>query len=469
MRTKHSLALLTDLYELTMARAYWKAGVAEDEAVFTLSFRSNPFRGGFTVACGLAQAVEFLLNERFTGSDVEYLATLRGNDDRPLFDPAFLDMLMAQEFRCDVHAIPEGTVVFPGEPLLRVQGPILQAQIVESAMLNVINFQSLIATKAARICIAAGEKPVVEFGLRRAQGIDGGLSASRAAFIGGCAATSNALAGKRHGIPVSGTQAHSWIMFFDRETEAFDTYAEALPNNCIFLVDTFDSLEGVRHAIATGRRMRTRGHEMIGIRLDSGDLAALSIEARKLLDEAGFNHARIVASGDLDEHAIARLNAHGAKVDVWGVGTRLVTGYDEPALGGIYKLTAVRRPGEAWRYKIKLSDVPEKTSTPGIQQARRFFSASGAFVEDLIYDVESGTADEREPFEDLLAPVLLGGRLASPMPSLETIRARTAAQLARLDPAVKRFDGAASFPVRLDARLARIKSDLIAAARKGTP
>ena len=281
-----SLSLLTDLYQLTMAYAYWKSGVADQQAVFHLHFRKAPFNSGFTLACGLADAVAFIEQFRFEESDLEYLATLTGNDGKPLFEPAFLAYLRTLEFSCDIDAVLEGTPVFPYEPLLRVTGPIVQCQILETALLNIINFQTLIATKAARICLAAQGEPVLEFGARRAQGFDGALSASRAAYIGGCSATSNVLAGKLLGLPVKGTHAHSWVMTFDEELEAFEKYAQALPNNCVFLVDTYDTLQGVRHAIEVGKQLRAIGHEMVGVRLDSGDLAVLSIEARALLDEA---------------------------------------------------------------------------------------------------------------------------------------------------------------------------------------
>ena len=262
-------------------------------------------------------------------------------------------------------------MVFPPEPLVRVRGPIIQGQLIETPLLNLVNFQTLIATKAARVCHAAGSDSVVEFGLRRAQGIDGSLSASRAAYVGGCAATSNLLAGRLLGIPVRGTHAHSWIMFFDSEREAFREYARAMPNNCVLLVDTYDTIEGVRKAVETGRWLREQGHEMIGIRLDSGDLAYLSIEARKILDEAGFPEAAILASNELDERIIASLKQQGARIDRWGVGTRLVTGHEQPALGGIYKLAAVREDGGAWDYKLKLSEQAIKVSYPGILQVRR--------------------------------------------------------------------------------------------------
>ena len=329
-------ALLTDLYQLTMAYGYWRTGRADQGAVFHLHFRKQPFPGGFTLACGLTDCIQYLRGFKFERSDLDYLGQLKGNDGRRLFDPAFLKYLSRLKLRLDVDAIPEGTVVFPQEPLLRVRGPLLQAQLVETALLNLVNFQSLIATKAARVCLAAQGDPVVEFGLRRAQGIDCALTASRSAYIGGCAGTSNVLAGKILGIPVKGTHAHSWVMAFESELDAFNAYADALPNNCIFLVDTYESLEGVRRAVEAAKRLRKRGYKLGGIPLDSGDLAYLSIEARKILDKTGFKDAVIVGSNDLNEHLIASLKQQGAVINVWGVGTMLVTAYDQPALGGVY-------------------------------------------------------------------------------------------------------------------------------------
>nr|WP_308477887.1 nicotinate phosphoribosyltransferase [Nannocystis bainbridge] len=271
-----SLALLTDLYQVSMACGYWKLGRADEEAVFNLFFRRSPFRGGYAIAAGLQDALQYMAEFRFTPEDLAYLATLRGNDGRRLLEPGFLEYLGALKLTLDVEAVPEGTPVFPHEPLLRVRGPLAQCQLLETPLLNFINFSTLIATKSARICEAAGGDPVVEFGLRRAQGSDGALTASRAAYIGGCAATSNVLAGMRYGIPVRGTHAHSWVMSFADEREAFASYAEALPNNCTFLVDTYDTIEGVRRAAEVGKQLAARGHAMAGVRLDSGDLAALS-------------------------------------------------------------------------------------------------------------------------------------------------------------------------------------------------
>src|SRR4029434_128136 len=326
---RHRSALLTDLYQLTMAFGYWKSGLEAKEAVFHLFFRNQPFKGGFSIACGLTDAIDYLGAFSFQADELSYLSTLTGNDGKPLFEPAFLDYLQTIKWNCNVDGIPEGTVVFPNEPLLRIQGPLIQCQLVETALLNTLSFQTLIATKAARVCLAAKSAPVIEFGLRRAQGADGALTASRAAFIGGGAATSNVLAGYRLGIPIRGTHAHSWVMAFDTEEEAFRAYAAAMPNNAIFLVDTYDTLKGVDHAIEMGRWLRQQGHDLAGIRLDSGDLAWLSIEARRMLDEAGFPTATIVASNDLDEQTIESLKLQGAQINVWGVGTKLVTAYDQ--------------------------------------------------------------------------------------------------------------------------------------------
>jgi nicotinate phosphoribosyltransferase len=480
-----SVALLTDLYELTMAYGYWKTRTAGNEAVFHLFFRKPPFGSGFTIACGLAAAIEYLQGFRFSPEDLAYLATLTGNDQRPLFESAFLDHLGQQRFECDVDAIPEGTVVFPHEPLVRVQGPILQCQIIESALLNFVNFQSLIATKAARICLAAQGEPVVEFGLRRAQGIDGALTASRAAYVGGCCATSNVLAGSRYGIPVAGTHAHSWVMSFDNEREAFAEYAKALPNNCIFLVDTYGTRAGIRHAIEVGRELRAQGHKLVGVRLDSGDLAFLSIEARKALDEAGFRDAAIVGSNDLDEQIIESLKVQGAAINMWGVGTRLVTAGDEPALGGVYKLSAIRSQGGIWKNRIKLSEQAAKITTPGIQQVRRFRSGN-EFIGDAIYDLNEPVPKEfaivdpldptrrkhfepGTPGEDLLAPIFRGGRLVYEPPALPDVRSRAQQQLATFHPGIKRRVNPHQYPAGLESSLYDLKMRLVLEARGETP
>ena len=476
-RWSSSLALLTDLYELTMAYGYWRSDLALHEAVFHLSFRANPFGGGFAVACGLAYAVDFLDRFRFSEEDLTYLSELSGTDGRPLFDERFLEALAAMELDVDVDAVPEGTVVFAPEPLLRIQGPLIQCQILETALLNLLNFQTLVATKAARICLAAGDDPVLEFGLRRAQGIDGGIAASRAAYVGGCAATSNLLAGEIFGIPVRGTQAHSYVMSFDDEREAFETYGRAMPNNCIFLVDTYNTLKGVRHAVEVAKQLRREGIEMTGIRLDSGDLAELSQEARRMLDKAGFPHAVIAASNELDEWQIAKLKGQGATIGLWGVGTRLAAAYDQPALDGVYKLAAIRGPGEPWRHRIKLSEEdPAKGTLPGIHQARRY-ALDGRWVGDVIYDVErskNGPEEVRKladagTFElpegaytayDLLLPIYRDGKRVYTVPSTEAARKRALEELDRLPEEVRSLTEPASYPLGIDTRVLELRDAL---------
>ena len=367
---------------------------------------------------------------KFTDQDLTYIESLRGNDGNPIVSGKFLDYLGQLRFNCDVHAVQEGTAVFPHEPLLRVTGSILQCQLVETALLNIINYQTLVATKAARVCHSARGDSVLEFGLRRAHGIDGGISASRAAFIGGCTATSNLLAGKTYGIPVAGTHAHSWVMCFDSELESFQKYAEVMPGNCVFLVDTYDTINGIKNAIKVGEELRENGHQLAGIRLDSGDLAYFSIEARKMLDEAGFSDTAIVASNDLDESIVDSLKQQGATIAVWGVGTRLVTSYDQPALGGVYKLTAMQDANGSWVPKLKLSEQAVKISTPGVLQVRRFADSTG-LVADMIYnELERGASpptiidpldptrrrrlDSKYESFDLLEPVMKNGDRQQP-------------------------------------------------------
>ncbi|HEX7590397.1 MAG TPA: nicotinate phosphoribosyltransferase [Candidatus Limnocylindrales bacterium] len=482
-----SLAMLTDLYELTMGAGYEKAGVADREAVFGLSFRTLPFGGGYAVAAGLDDALEILANLNFGPGDIEYLAGLRGGANQPLFSPEFLTQLAGFKFTCDVDAIPEGTVVFANEPLLRVRGPLIEAQLVESILLTVIGFQTLVATKAARVVEAASGAPVLEFGLRRAQGVDGALSAARASYIGGVAATSNVLAGRLFGIPVRGTHAHSWVQVFDDEQLAFDVYADAQPDNVTLLVDTYDTLTGVSRAIETGKRLASRGGNLAGIRLDSGDLAYLSIEARRMLDEAGLTETKIVASNDLDEHTIASLLAQGARIDIWGVGTKLDTCYDQPALGAIYKLSAICDAARGWRYPVKLSELTAKISVPGVLAVRRFVDDSGRFRADMIYDedlpepptgdviVDPADALHMRPIDpawishELVVPVMRAGARLSASPSLDEIRKRTQDQLASLHPAIRRLLNPHTYPVGLERGLHDRRTQLVLERRLAQP
>ncbi|HKP58785.1 MAG TPA: nicotinate phosphoribosyltransferase [Polyangiales bacterium] len=475
-------SLITDLYQLSMGQGYFRAGKLDDQAVFHLYFRKLPFKGGYAVAAGLECALELIERFRFEAAELDYLRSLPAADGSPLFAPDFLEYLGQLELQVDVDALPEGTLAFANEPLVRVRGPLLQCQLLETALLNMINFQTLIATKAARIVYAARGRDVLEFGLRRAQGVDGALAASRAAYIGGCSATSHVLAGQRYGIPVRGTHAHSWVMSFDDEREAFDVYADAMPKNCVFLVDTYDTLEGVRNAIEAGKRLRERGDRLLGIRLDSGDLAWLSIEARKLLDAEGFNDAAIIASNDLDEHLIESLVQQGAAISVWGVGTKLVTAYDEPAMGGVYKLSMISHGGGPLVPRIKLSEQAAKISNPGIQQVRRY-KRQGRLIGDVIFDEAQGCkvpCTMIDPFdptrqrvmspdllhEDLLVPVVRGGKRVDPAPTLTTIREHARRELDQLDPAVQRLVNPHEYPVGLSSELYADRVRLIQQARR---
>lgn len=466
--------LLTDLYQLTMAYGYWKLGIHARDAVFHLIFRKHPFGGNYAVTCGLATVIEFLQAWQFKEDDLAYLRSLRIAEGEALFPEEFLNYLKTLRFTCHIDAIPEGTVVFPHEPLLRITGPLLQGQLLESTLLNLINFQTLIATKAARVCQVANGESVLEFGMRRAQGPDGALSASRAAYIGGCAATSHVLAGKLYDIPVRGTHAHSWVTTFSDEMQAFSAYAKVMPYHCILLVDTYDSIQGVKNAIVIGNQLRAEGSELYGIRLDSGDLAELSIKARHLLDAAGFTHTKIIASNSLDEYRITDLKQKGAKISLWGVGTNLVTAYDHPALDGVYKLSAVRNEQGHWQYKLKLSEQAVKVSNPGIHQVRRFFS-QGKEIMDVMYDTELGIPQKLEmvslaaphqitpvpqhdQFIDLLKPIFREGKLVYATESIHQLRERSLQQ-------VKHFiktHGTIEYPVGLEKKLHELKQKIIA-------
>jgi nicotinate phosphoribosyltransferase len=473
-----SSGLFTDFYELTMMQGYLQHGKADQLAVFDLFFRRAPHHGGFAVLAGIADAVEFVLGLSFSPEEIEYLRGLG------LFDEAFLEYLGEFRFSGSIHGMPEGTVVFPREPLLRVEAPLPEAQLLESALLNIVNFQTLVATKAARVCLAAEGRPVMEFGLRRAQGPDGAAGATRAAFIGGCTGTSNTLAAHRLGIPALGTQAHSWVMSFPDELTAFRAYAESFPGSCILLVDTYDTLgSGVPHAITVARELRARGRALKAIRLDSGDIAGLAREARRMLDEAGFPEVGIVASGDLDEWRIRDLLAQGAPITAWGVGTRLVTSQGDPALGGVYKLTAVRDP-DTGRFlpRMKLTGEPAKQTDPGRKEVVRFERDDGGFLGDVICLVEElparveWLADHEAAPADLppdargrsmLVPLIEEGRAVYEPPPLPEIQARCREQLARLPAGCRRLEDAQPYPVAVSPGLEALRRRLAARERSG--
>jgi nicotinate phosphoribosyltransferase len=476
---KPSLALLNDLYQISMAYGYWKSGRHNYEAMFQLFFRTIPFNGGFAVAAGLDAVVDYVQDFSWSKEDLEYIGSICGADGKPIVCHEFLDYLKNTPLSVSIDAVEEGRVVFAHEPLVRVSGPLLQCQMLETPLLNLINFPTLIATKAARVRLAAQGDRVLEFGVRRAQGIDGGLTASRAAFIGGVDGTSNLLAGSTYGIPVSGTHAHSWVMSFDSELESFKAYADAMPGNCLFLVDTFNTLAGVKNAVLAGQYLQSRGGKLLGIRLDSGDLGYLSIEARKILDAAGFKDAVIVGSNDLDENQILNLKTAGAKINVWGVGTKLVTAYDDPALGGVYKLVAIRKDKAAdWSYKLKLSEQISKITTPGKQQVRRFKNA-GEYLADMIYDelslplaedftiVDPLDVNRRKKipkdcqFEDLLVPIFDQGLCVYDRSGILAARQRCKRDLGLLNESVKRIVNPYSYPVGLEQTLSDHKSKMI--------
>lgn len=409
---RQNLTLLTDLYELTMMQGYFRNMDRNETVIFDAFYRSNPNGGGYAISAGLDQLIKYIKELHFAPQDIEYLAGLQ------IFDQDFLDYLADFRFSGSIYAIPEGTVIFPREPIVKVIAPIMEAQLVETAILNIMNHQSLIATKASRVCWAARGDGIMEFGLRRAQGPDAGTYGARAAVIGGCIGTSNVLCGQLFHVPVKGTHAHSWIMSFPDEYTAFKTYAEMYPSACILLVDTYDTLKsGVPNAIRVFQEMRDSGVTLTsyGIRLDSGDLAYLSKEARKMLDEAGFPDASICASNDLDEYLLHDLKIQGAAINSWGVGTNLITSKDNPSFGGVYKLAAIQNEAGEFVPKIKISENTEKITNPGNKTIFRIYDkTTGKVKADLIcFADETFDTDEElllfDPIETWKKTKLAGG------------------------------------------------------------
>jgi nicotinate phosphoribosyltransferase len=470
--------LLTDLYQLTMAQGYWQCDKVDERACFHMYFRENPFHGGFSVACGLAQLADMVESFRFTEDDCTYLRSLQAPGGGPLFDAGFLEWLHTMNLSVDIDAVHEGTIVFPNEPLVRVTGPLMQCQLLETALLNCVNFETLIATKAARVCLEAGS-PVAEFGLRRAQGT-GGIWASRAAVVGGCASTSNVLAGRLFDIPVSGTHAHSWVMAFDDELEAFRAYARVFPNNCVLLIDTYDVRRGLENAIVVGLEMQERGERLMGVRIDSGDLAWLAKMCRARLDEAGLPDCGIVLSNDLDEYTISSIRDEGAQVMSWGVGTKMATAYDQPSLGGVYKLSATQSNAqEGWSDRIKITEQTTKLTFPGVLGIRRYYHEDGRIAGDMVYDIHSPmNADEQiiDPMDELRRKVLGGKRFESLLHPLARdgkvclepeyrnameAQRRASKGLAGLDETHKRILNPHSYPVGLEAGLSKRRRNLV--------
>ncbi|MCM1123419.1 MAG: nicotinate phosphoribosyltransferase [Eubacterium sp.] len=476
---RQNLTLLTDLYELTMMQGYFKHKDQNETVIFDAFYRSNPCGGGFAIAAGLEQVIQYVKELHFDDEDIQYLAGLG------IFDKDFLDYLRDFKFTGDIYAIPEGTVVFPREPLVKVIAPIMQAQLVETAILNIINHQSLIATKAARVCYAAHGDGIMEFGLRRAQGPDAGTYGARAAMIGGCIGTSNVLCGQLFDVPVKGTHAHSWIMSFPDEYTAFKTYADMYPSACILLVDTYDTLKsGVPNAIRVFTEMRKAGIPLTfyGIRLDSGDLAYLSKKARKMLDEAGFPDAVISASNDLDEFLIQSLKDQGAAITSWGVGTHLITSKDCPSFGGVYKLAAIKGKDGQFIPKIKLSENTEKVTNPGNKTIYRIYEKeTGKIKADLICLVDE-KFDENEPMllfdpnepwkktklaggsytlRELMVPIFQGGECCYTSPKVMEIRAYCQNELGTLWEETRRLVNPHKVYVDLSHKLYDIKIALL--------
>ena len=476
--------LLTDLYQITMAQGYWKQGHLDTQACFYMFYRNNPFGGGYGISCGLDQVVELVEGFGFSAEDIEYLSSLPAPDGTPLFDKEFLAWLQGLELSVDIDAVPDGTVVFPREPLLRVTGPIMQCQLLETCILNGMNFQTLIATKAARVSYAAKGRAVAEFGLRRAQGPDGGLSGDRAAFVGGCGSVANVLAGQKYGIPVSGTIAHSWVMSFPDELTAFRAWVDTMPNNSTLLVDTYDVIQGVKNAITVGKEMRQCGQKLAGIRIDSGDLAWLSRRARAMLDAEGFQDAKIILSNDLDEYLVQSLIDQGACFDGIGIGTHLITGNPQPALGGVYKLSAIKPADNGeWTPKIKLSQATVKMTTPGVLDTQRYYDEEDKFAGDVVFDVNAGCPQECvavDPMDDthrkryaqgmrreqLLKPLVCGGRVVDGADvSAQTAQQHCKEQLSHLDSSIKRFMNPHVYPAGIEKSLFNLRTQMIAEIR----
>ncbi len=468
-----NLTMMTDLYQLTMMYGYYKNGIHKRQAVFDLFFRQQQDQSSYAIAAGLEQIIEYIENLHFSEEDLSYLKSLK------LFDSGFLDVLKKLRFTGDIHAVPEGTVVFPNEPMVRVKAPLIEAQLIETALLNMINHQTLIATKASRVVMAAQGSSVLEFGLRRAQGPDAGIYGARAAIIGGCSATSNVMTGQMFGISVKGTHSHSWVMSFPDELTAFRAYADAFPHACLLLVDTYDTLRsGIPNAITVFKELREKGYEPVGIRLDSGDLAYLSKKARIMLDEAGFPNAKIVASNDLDEELIWDLKAQGAKIDIFGVGTALITSKGRSALGGVYKMAAEEIDGRMVP-KIKISDNRDKITNPGYKKFVRIYNGNRKAIADLIM-LEEEKIDTRKPLtifdpietwkrmtltkysiREMLTPIYLNGKLVYKTPSLLEIQKYAKEELDTLWDEYKRLKNPHLFKVDLSQKLYDLKQELL--------
>ena len=468
-----NLKILTDLYQLTMLNGYFEKNIHKDIVIFDMFFRKNACNGGYTIICGIEQLVEYINNLHFSDDDLEYLKSLG------LFSDKFLDFLKDFKFTGDIYAVEEGTIMFPKEPIITVKAPLYQAQLIETALLTIVNFQSLISTKASRVCYAAKGDPVFEFGLRRAQGPDAGTYGARAAVVGGCAGTANVLAGKMFDIPVVGTQAHSWVQKFDNELDSFRAYADVYPDNCLLLVDTYDVLKsGVPNAIKVFDELKAKGHKPKGIRIDSGDLQYLSNESKKLFEEAGYYDLIYTASNDLDEYTIASLKSSGAAINSWGVGTKLITSAESPSLGGVYKLTASYE-NDKLIPKIKISEDAEKINNPGFKKVVRIYNENNMAEGDLImlHDEEIDTTKPLTIFDptytwkkttfqnytikELQKPLFKNGECKYVPKSVIEIKKHVNEQLNTFWDSYKRFSNPKKYKVDLSKNLWTLKSDLL--------
>lgn len=474
-----NLTMLTDLYQLTMINGYYKKNIHNDEAVFDVFFRKNVCDGGYTIVCGIEEVVEYIENLRFNEEDLRYLKSTG------LFEDDFLEFMKNFKFTGDIYAVEDGTVMFPKEPIIIVKAPLYQAQLIETAMLNIVNFMTLIATKASRVCYAAKGDPVLEFGLRRAQGPDAGIFGAKAAVIGGCRGTSNVLTGQMFDVPIYGTHAHSWVQKFDSELEAFRTYASIYPDSCLLLIDTYNVLEsGIKNALIVFDELREKGYEPVGVRLDSGDLAYLSKEVRKILDEAGYTNVKITASNDLDEYTITSLKQEGALIDSWGVGTKLITSYDYPSLGGVYKLAASENSEGDLEPKIKISENPEKINNPGYKKVIRIYNSFNKSEADVIMlnDEEVDTTKpieifdpiytwKRKTFEnytirEMLSPLFIGGRCVRKLKTVQEIKEYTKVELDSMWDQYKRIKNPHIYKVDLSRKLWTLKNEMVASKKK---
>ncbi len=477
---KRNLTLLTDLYQLTMMNGYLREDKQNQEVIFDLFFRQNELIT-YSLSAGLEQAIDYVLNLNFTKEDIDYLRGLN------LFSEAFLEKLATFKFTGDIYSVKEGTMVFPSEPILTVKAPIFQAQLIETALLNIINHQTLIASKAAKICYVAKGDNVMEFGLRRAQGPDAGIYGSRASIIGGCNSTSNVLAGKMFNIPVAGTHAHSWVMSFDTELEAFMAYADTYPDATLLLVDTYDTLKsGIPNAIKVFDYLKSKGKKPLGIRIDSGDLAYLTKKARKMLDEAGYHDTIICASGDLDEKLVQSLKLQGAQIKSWGIGTKLITSADMPALGGVYKMSGVVKEDGTIIPKIKVSETSAKITNPGFKKIVRIYdNQTGKAEADLIM-LQDEVIDTTKPLtithpietwkkitftdysiKELTFKVVDKGQLCVQMPSLKEIALHAKQEMESFWDEYLRIDKPHIYKVDLSDKLLNLKTQMLAEIRKG--